>query len=149
MYRKLPRSTDCILGYEVTGPLRVDEADAIGDDIRQAIAAQGAPRMLIDFRTFPYATPRAVWEDLKFGAHLEPLERIVLIGDADWENVATQAVRAVSGAECRFFTRREVDQAWDWITHARSPISRDASAGGPSIRTAPDPSITPGRGVLI
>jgi SpoIIAA-like len=122
MYRKLPRSTDNILGYEITGPLEPGEAQAIAGDVGRAIAAQGSPRMLIDLRNFPYDTPDALWEDLKFGEHLERLERIVLIGDADWEDVATRAVNAVCGAECRFFSRREVDEAWEWITLASSRL---------------------------
>jgi hypothetical protein len=65
MLRKLQRSVDNVLGYEVGGKLTEEEFEAFAEEFEAAISRHGKVRLLIQMPEMPRMESGALWEDLK------------------------------------------------------------------------------------
>lgn len=83
------------------------------DDI---IATHGPIRLLSDVTGLEGMEPLAIWDDLMLGVrHWNDFERMVILGDASWQEVAAKVADLVTRGEVRYFDQGQRDDALKWL----------------------------------
>lgn len=82
----------------------------------QKIEEKGSLRWYFEMENFSGWKPDAFWEDVKFDVkHVNDFEKIAMVGDKQWENWMTQAMKPFTGAAIKYFDITERASAKDWI----------------------------------
>jgi len=118
MIHQYATSHGSTLGFEFSG--RVDDKDyqEFVPRVDAAIAEFGKVDILIQFHTFEGWDLAGFWRDLRFtAAHYSKVRRFAIVGEAGWQNAITQLGRPLTGAEVRYFSEDQADEAWNWLSH--------------------------------
>ncbi|MDA8364483.1 MAG: STAS/SEC14 domain-containing protein [Gammaproteobacteria bacterium] len=106
-----------ILGFRLSGKLHDEDYRIFVPAIDSAItAAGGKVRMFVQLEDFHGWDLHAAWDDFSFGVkHYSDIERIALIGDAEWEKWMTKLCAPFTAATVKYFDAVDVQQAWTWL----------------------------------
>jgi len=116
MFEVLPSTQDNIVGIHAIGKLTDADYQTILPGIEQRITEHHRIRMLVDLEGFEGWDLHAAWDDFCFGmTHWHHFEKLALVGDSGWEEIAARAANMVLWGEVRFFDLDDRDAAWDWI----------------------------------
>ena len=116
MFEFLPQSDGRYVAVKVTGTL--DDADyhAFMPKLATIIAEKGPIRLLLDLTEFKGWTAGGAWSDLGFELqHRRDFERIAIVGDGAWDDVAMRLRQWILHAEVRQFPAEDWWIAWDYI----------------------------------
>lgn len=73
-------------------------------------------RLLVELHDFKGWTAGAFWEDTKFAArHFNDIERLAIVGEAQWEKGMAKFIKPFTMAEVRYFDMQDRHRAQDWI----------------------------------
>lgn len=113
MLRKLPESSGAVLGYEVTDEVTQQDVAEMQADIEGSLADHDEVRLVIRVDGLDRVEPAAVWQDLRMlQDYIRSVERVAVIGDERWHELASKAGEVV--AETETFPPTEADRAWTW-----------------------------------
>jgi len=100
----------------ITGKLTERDYEIIIPELERRIREFGKLRLVIILENFQGWTAGAMWEDIKFDfKHFHDVEKIALLGERKWEKTATLFSRPFTGAELRYFSNEELDEARSWV----------------------------------
>ncbi len=115
LIRGLPPGT---LGFCAHGQVTTDDYERIVvPDVEAAFALNRKLRLLyLTAEDFIGFDPGAMWNDAKLGArHFSGWERIALVTDVPWLQLAASAMGFMVPGEFHVFTVDELDTAKQWI----------------------------------
>jgi len=116
MFEVLPSTHDNIVGIHAIGKLTDADYKDLLPDLEECISEHHRIRMFVDLEGFEGWDLHAAWDDFCFGmTHWHHFEKMALVGDAAWEEIAAKATNMLMRGEVRFFDLSERDAAWDWI----------------------------------
>ena len=119
MFEILPESKVRRIYVKADGRLTDADYKELVPRLDAAIRDHGPIRLLVDMAEFEGWSPRAAWDDLLFGLkHWNDFERMALIGDKRWEDIAAKAMDALTKGEVRRFPAAERGAAHAWIEDA-------------------------------
>lgn len=118
MYRRLARSHDNIMGYEVSGAITEDDYLEMVTELREVIDDFGGARVLVRAPELPSPDfPQA------FGDRIQPLtddlgavERYALVSDDPDAELAAPEPTQMTPTELRVFDSAQEDDAWRWLS---------------------------------
>lgn len=111
------RSRGKILEIRVQGKLEKEDYKAFEPEVERLLKQHGKIRILFVMDHFEGWTAGALWEDIGFDfKHFNDIEKLVLVGDKQWEKGMAVFCKPFTTAEVRYFDRGELDQARDWIS---------------------------------
>ena len=96
--------------------LRKKDYDEFVPQIEGLMEDGSTIRLLVEFHDFQGWTAGALWEDTKFAArHFSDIERLAVVGEAQWEKGVTIFVKPFTKAAVQYFDKTDVDKARKWI----------------------------------
>ena len=112
MYRKLPRSDENVLGYEIQEVLTEDQLDEILTEIEEIIADNGSVRLLVSMPSVPYPDIKAIDEDLGFWLrHSNSINRYAVVGESPLLEWSSDVADRMTEPDIEYFERTEIDDA--------------------------------------
>jgi len=116
MFEVLPESEGRRFFIKALGTLTDADYHELVPRLETAIAGFGPLRLFVDMEEFEGWEMLAAWNDFVFGLkHWNDFERMALIGDKRWEDVAARAMDALTKGEVRRFPAAERGAAHAWI----------------------------------
>lgn len=115
MLRKLPESTENVLGYEAKDKITEEEFTAFAEEFEAAIERHGKARLLVYIPELPILTPSALWEDLKLIRCRNDIERYAVVSDSSVLEWTSKLADALSTGEVRQFDTSQYEDAWRWL----------------------------------
>jgi len=116
------------LEVRASGKLRRENYRRFVPRVEQLIREHGKIRVLFDMRDFRGWDAGALWEDIKFNfRHYRDVERLALVGEKRWQKAMGSICRPFTTAKIRYFDRREIDRAREWIHEG---VHAEATGGG-------------------
>ncbi|HFE37185.1 MAG TPA: STAS/SEC14 domain-containing protein [Gammaproteobacteria bacterium] len=110
------RSWDNILTMRLSGKLTKEDYEQFVPEIERMINAHEKVRILIELIDFHGWTTAAAWEDTKFGVrHFSDIERMAIVGDANWEKGMALLLKPFTKAKVKYFDVSQMDEAKTWI----------------------------------
>ena len=101
------------------GKVDKEDYDMFVPQIEGLMQGDAKIRLLVELQDFKGWTAGALWEDTKFAArHFNDIERLAIVGDAQWERNMTAFIKPFTTATVRYFDMQHADQARDWIRRA-------------------------------
>lgn len=97
---------------------KVDKADydLFVPQIEGLMEDEAKIRLVVELHDFKGWTAGALWEDTKFAArHFNDIERLAIVGDAEWEKNMAAFIKPFTMAKVRYFDRQQADRARAWI----------------------------------
>lgn len=96
--------------------LSTKDYEMFGPQIESQIQEGSTIRLLVELIDFEGWTAGALWADTKLAAkHFNDIERLAVVGDAQWEKGVAMFVKPFTGATVRYFDVREAQDARRWI----------------------------------
>lgn len=117
MYERLDRSKGNIIGIRVSGKLTEADYHRLAPWLEQKVRRHETLRVLALMEDFHgWDSLSAAWEDLKMDAYFnEYVERLAVVGNAEWERWMTRLSKPLAEGELRYFDRTRLDDAWAWL----------------------------------
>ncbi len=116
MFEMLAESEGKMIGVRATGRLTDADYKEFLPKLEEIIGRHGRVRLLLDLEGFEGWEPYAAWDDFTFGmTHWNHFERIALVGEKKWEELAAKVMNLLMRGEARFFATAEMAAAWAWI----------------------------------
>jgi hypothetical protein len=120
MYKKLPRSDENVLGYEIREVLTEDQLDEILTEIEETIADHGSVRLLVSMPSVPYPDVKAIDDDLGFWLrHSDNIDRYAVVGESPLLEWSSDIADRVTEPDIEYFEQTEIDDAWSWVKTGR------------------------------
>ena len=115
---KLTESTDGrLLEVQVSGKLAHDDYAALVPAFERLVARHGKINLLFEMADFHGWTAGALWDDVKFDLkHFKDIDRLAMVGDAEWEKGMSLFCRPFTTATIRYFDRSAMAAAREWVT---------------------------------
>ena len=116
MFEMLDESKGKAVGIRAEGWLTDADYKEFLPGLEELIRRHGRIRLLVDMEGLEGWEIHAAWDDFTFGmTHWNHFERMALVGDKKWEEVAAKVTNLLMRGETRFFATSEKDAAWAWI----------------------------------
>jgi len=117
MLQFLPVSEGNIIAIRASGKLTHEDYQAFLPKLEEQIKELGKVSILVELDDFQGWELKAAKDDFKFGmAHLDDIERFAIVGEKAWERwMALMAKPFMGPGRVRFFSRDELQEAWDWL----------------------------------
>ncbi len=116
MFTILPETAGRRVFVKAEGRLTDADYKQLLPRLETAIGQYGTIRLFVDMAEFKGWSPQAAWDDLMFGLrHWNDFERMALVGDKRWEDIAAKAMSALSKGDVRWFPTAERGIARAWI----------------------------------
>lgn len=124
MFQFIPVTEGRIIAVKATGKLTDADYQQFLPQLEALIQENRPLSLLLELEDFHGWEPKAAWNDFRFGmAHDKDFKRIAIVGEKTWHKWMTRLGNAFTDASVRFFTRSQLQEAWDWL--------RDGHAGEP------------------
>ncbi len=119
MFEILPDSKGRRFHIKAVGQLTDADYKELMPKLAAAIKEFGPLRLLVDMESFEGWDLEAAWDDFIFGVrHWNDFERIALVGDKRWEELAAQVMDKLTRGEIRYFDLDKRGEAYAWIEGA-------------------------------
>ena len=116
MLRVIDDPGNRVIALKLSGKLHDEDYDRFVLLVEQAIANEGKTRMLLIFEDFYGWNPHALWDDIAFeAAHHDRIERIAMVGDADWRSWMDKVSGPFSKASVQQFAPDAEADARAWL----------------------------------
>lgn len=98
------------------GKLEKEDYEMFVPQLEGLMQGDAKIRLLVELRDFKGWTAGALWEDTKFAArHYSDIERLAVVGDAQWEKGMTAFIKPFTAADVKYFDRQDANSAYEWI----------------------------------
>ncbi len=115
--------SDKLIEVRLSGKLTREAYEAFVPATEEYIQQRGKVRMLVIMEGFQGWESGAAWEDTKFAyRHFRDIERLVMVGESQWEKWMTTFCRPFTMAKVKYFDVSEIDQARQWIVKEHVPL---------------------------
>jgi len=122
MFETFSVSNTQIVGVRVSGMLTDEDYKRFLPVLEELIAKNGPISICLDMEDFQGWSPKAAWEDLKFGlTHDIDIRRVALIGAPEWVKWMFHLFAVFFTSEIRFFPPEEKNRAIAWLESADRP----------------------------
>lgn len=103
-----------------SGTLTAEDYERAIPELENAInLADGNLNALIGLENLKGWSLEALWKDLKFDVkHYNDFRRIAVVGESDTEETLTKLSGFVTGADLRYFDRKDWSEAEAWVRDA-------------------------------
>lgn len=119
MFEILPETEGRRFYIRARGRLADADYKDLTPRLEAAIEAFGPIRLYADLEDFRGWEPAAAWDDFVLGIrHWNDFERVALVGDKAWEDVAARVMDRLSKGAFRFFPLDRRAEARAWIEDA-------------------------------
>ncbi len=119
MFEILPESDGGDVAIKASGKLTHEAYAALTPELEQRIKGHGKLNILLDITAFDGWDLHGAWDDFMLGIkHMGDFDRIAVVGDAKWEEVAIKIAGVMMSADVRFFPAAERKAAWSWTRGA-------------------------------
>ena len=118
MFEILPESTECCIGFAVTGKVSAGDYEQLLPRLDEAIAAHGMINLLVLLKDFDgWADLDAAKADFRFGRQeYRQVERAAFVADSKWMKRAVKLMDPFTRhTEERTFDPVDIDRAWAWV----------------------------------
>lgn len=117
MYEQLDRTKENCIGLRISDRLTEEDLRRLRLLLEEHARTHGDLYLLLWLDDWQgYASISALWEDLKTDLTInEDVERLAVVGEADWEKWMTKLTEPFAHAEVRYFSESELGDAWVWI----------------------------------
>ncbi len=116
MFQTIPVREENIFAFKATGKLTDADYQQFLPKLTTLIHKYGPISLLVELEEFHGWEPKAAWDDFKFGEqHDNDFIRIAIVGEKHWQKWMTAIGNAFSKTKLHFFTRDELQKAWDWL----------------------------------
>lgn len=116
MYRKLGRSHDNVLAYQVEGRISHGEMERMLGEVREEVEGHGRVRVLLRLRGWPHVELSTLRERFRFlREYGDGIDRIAVVSGERILGFLADAADRVSGTDLRSFRGDDEDAAWAWI----------------------------------
>jgi len=116
MLRVLDETGDRVLALKLSGKLHDEDYDRFVPLVEKAAAEEGKTRLLLLFEDFYGWNPHALWDDIAFeAAHHDRIERIAMVGDAEWRSWMDKVSGPFSKATVQHFAPGAEAEARGWL----------------------------------
>ena len=116
MHQTLPPDGN-VRWVKVTGKLTHEDYTKLIPSWEKMGALHGRFRLLFEMEPgFEGWQPGAAWDDVKFSvSHRESFERVAMVGEKKWMELAAKAGALLIKAEVRFFDSADLEEARRWL----------------------------------
>ncbi len=129
MFQEIPVFEENIYAFKATGKLTDEDYRQFLPRLTEVVEKYGPLSLFIELEDFQGWEPKAAWADMKFGLeHAEDFERIAIVGEKRWLKWMTALGNLFTPTEIRYFTRDELQQAWDWLRKADEKEEKQSPA---------------------
>ncbi len=106
-----------ILVVKLTGVLEHGHLQEANDLVEEKLQGLENARVMVDMRHYEGAEDfKTLWEEFKFvTTNRDGVEKIAVIGELDWQKLATLIVSPFTHAHEKFFEPEEMDDALQWL----------------------------------
>ena len=116
MFQEIPVSEENIFAFKVTGKLTDADYQEFLPRLTTLIHKYGPLSILLELEDFKGWDLKAAWDDFKYGTeHENDFERIAIVSEKRWHGWVTRLGNLMTKAEVRYFSRDELQKAWDWL----------------------------------
>ena len=108
-----------LLAYRITGEITKKKRKAVSEDMRRAIDARGAIRLLLIIEPYPDIVIGAdgLYENLKFVMiHSGAIQRLAVVSRKLSENTYMGIFGLFSGIPTEHFHPDRLEAAWKWVS---------------------------------
>ncbi|WP_456375595.1 STAS/SEC14 domain-containing protein [Thiolapillus sp.] len=124
MFQFIPVADNNIFAVRASGKLTDADYRQFLPQLEDLIQQHRPISLLLELEDFHGWEPKAVWDDFKFGmAHDKDFERIAIVGENSWQKWMATLGNAFTDARVRFFTREQLQEAWDWLRESQNNTS--------------------------
>lgn len=114
--RRLPESGGNVIGYEVAGRLTDSDYETFTLDVEEQLSRSDGVRLLLQVDELAGLTPKALWDDFKFGVeHGRQVERLAIVGDRRFAGWLANLSQPFYAHRAKHFANDEIEQAWAWL----------------------------------
>lgn len=100
-----------------TGTLVKQDYVTFVPQFQRVAAARPSLRILCDITALEGWEPSALWQEIKFdAAHLGQIARLAVVGNREWQQVATRIAALLAHPETRYFASHDTTEARHWLT---------------------------------
>lgn len=111
---KLPVGNIVTLTFK--GKVDKEDYDRFVPQLEGLMEGDAKIRLVVQLHDFKGWTAGALWEDTKFAArHFNDIERLAIVGDAQWEKSMAAFIKPFTTAKVRYFDMQQADQAREWV----------------------------------
>ena len=119
MFQEIPVTEEHIYAFKATGKLTDADYQQFLPRLTTLNHKYGPLSLLIELEDFQGWEPKAAWDDFHYGKeHDNDFKRIALIGEKRWQHWMTALGNIFTRTQIRYFTRDEIQAAWDWLRAA-------------------------------
>ncbi|HEY8904385.1 MAG TPA: STAS/SEC14 domain-containing protein [Chthoniobacterales bacterium] len=110
-----------VLEVRVSGKIVKEDYETFVPAMDRLVRQHGKIQMLMEMHDFHGWTLGAAWEDTKFALHhFHDIERLAIVGETKWQEAMAAFCKPFTKAEVRFFDRKDIDDAREWVIGAGS-----------------------------
>ncbi len=119
MIKKLPESTETVLGFEVDGKVDLEQEKQLLSQFEAVLEKHSKVSVLVVLREQASWGIEAGYEDLKWATtHLKSFHRIAIVSDRkiwEWLVAIDSPIAAMLGIGEKHFDMVNLDKAWEWV----------------------------------
>jgi hypothetical protein len=105
------------------GKVDKEDYDIFVPQIEGLMEGDAKIRLVVELRDFKGWSAGALWEETKFAArHFNDIERLAIVGEAEWEKSMAAFIKPFTMAKVRYFDRQAADQALVWIRENKENV---------------------------
>lgn len=104
---------------KASGKLTKEDYQRFVPEVERLVKQHGKIRVLFEMHDFHGWTAGALWQDIKFDLkHFSDIERLALVGEAQWEKGMATFCKPFTTAEIRYFDHEQAAEARKWVEAA-------------------------------
>jgi hypothetical protein len=112
----LPITAGNLIAIRVSGVLSKADFPEFLAMTKQKVAEYKDIKLYIELEGFQEMTLQSIWEEIKFEfRYFNNIDKLVLIGEKDWQRRAASVITGLTTAEVRYFDKPEKEYALSWI----------------------------------
>ncbi|WP_457593287.1 STAS/SEC14 domain-containing protein [Hydrogenimonas sp.] len=116
VFIELSREEDEVyVEFSLVGKLTHEDYETFVPFIESAVKGlpPGSLNILIDMTRFEGWTPKAAWDDFKFGLEIrKDINKMAVVGDKTWEALFTKMIGWMISGKAEFFHDKEEARSW-------------------------------------
>lgn len=114
------QTTDHFAIVDAAGTLTAGDYDRFEAELDELARQRDELNLLIRLTDFHGWKPKALWQDVKLDlAYGDQLDRVAVVGRADWQDWMTRLADPFMDADVRYFDKSEAPGAVGWLLASR------------------------------
>lgn len=116
MIKRMDKSTESVIGFEISGQISLEEFNQIVPYIEKALEKNEKISLLFFVESMKGYGIKEFAADVKFAIkYWDKISKLAVVSDHDWWGPAAKVDNFFTKWEERYFDASELDKAWEWI----------------------------------